>query len=102
MLAEPTFCHKPSTVSGGGKSEISKSLSDAVLHGPIFIGEYEKDMQLVKEIFDRDYSSCILPQLKEGHSDPSHPILSMDRTLGSVMKLLTADDVFTTEPPGTG
>ncbi|CAB9521157.1 PPi-type phosphoenolpyruvate carboxykinase [Seminavis robusta] len=96
-LAEPTFCHKPSTVSGGGKSEISKSLSDAVLHGPIFIGEYEKDMQLVKEIFDRDYSSCILPQFKEGHSDPSRPILSMDRTLGSVIKLLTTDDVFTPE-----
>jgi phosphoenolpyruvate carboxykinase (diphosphate) len=32
-LAEPTFCHKPSTVSGGGKSEISKSLTDAVLYG---------------------------------------------------------------------
>jgi hypothetical protein len=37
-LAEPAFCHKPSTVSGGGKSEISKSLNDAVIHGPIFIG----------------------------------------------------------------
>lgn len=41
-LAEPTFCHKPSTVSGGGKSEISKSLDDAVIHGPIFIGDYDK------------------------------------------------------------
>ncbi len=28
--AEGTFCHKPCTVSGGGKSEISKSLSDAM------------------------------------------------------------------------
>lgn len=31
ILSEPTFCHKPSTVSGGGKSEISKSLNDAVI-----------------------------------------------------------------------
>ena len=29
--AEGTFCHKPCTVSGGGKSEISKSLSDAMI-----------------------------------------------------------------------
>jgi len=28
-VAEPTFCHKPSTVSGGGKSEISKPITDA-------------------------------------------------------------------------
>ena len=27
-LGEGTFCHKPSTVSGGGKSEISKSIQD--------------------------------------------------------------------------
>ena len=25
----PTHCHKPATVSGGGKSEISKSILDA-------------------------------------------------------------------------
>jgi hypothetical protein len=96
-LAEPTFCHKPSTVSGGGKSEISKSLTDAVLHGPIFIGDYENDMAAVEAIFRRDYSNCLLPQHREGHSDPSRPILSFDRTLGSVIKLLTPDDIFTPE-----
>jgi len=94
-MAEPTFCHKPSTVSGGGKSEISKSLTDAVIHGPIFIGEYEKDMEFVASIFNRDYSACLKPEFKETHSDPSRPILSMDRTLGSVIKLLTPDTVFT-------
>ena len=30
-LAEGTFCHKPCTVSGGGKSEISKPITDAIL-----------------------------------------------------------------------
>ena len=35
---EGTYCHKPATVSGGGKSEISKSLNDAVIYGSIYIG----------------------------------------------------------------
>jgi hypothetical protein len=96
-LAEPTFCHKPSTVSGGGKSEISKSLMDAVIHGPIFIGDYEKDMAAVEAIFNRDYSNCLLSDYVETHSDPSRGILSPDRTLGSVIKLLTSDDCYTPE-----
>lgn len=96
-LAEPAFCHKPSTVSGGGKSEISKSLDDAVIHGPIFIGDYDKDMDLVESIINRDYSQCILPEYKPFNSDPGRPILSMERTLGSVIKLLTPDDIFTPE-----
>ena len=96
-LAEPTFCHKPSTVSGGGKSEISKSLNDAVKHGPIFIGNYQEDMDMVERIINRDYSQCVLPEFKKGRSDPSRPILTVDRTLGSVIKLLTPDDVYTKE-----
>jgi len=31
--AECTLCHKPSTVSGGGKSEISRALNDAIIQG---------------------------------------------------------------------
>lgn len=96
-LAEPTFCHKPSTVSGGGKSEISKSLTDAVIHGPLFIGDYEADMAEVAKIFNRDYSNCLKPEFREGHSDPSRPILSKDRTLGSIIKLLTPDEIYTDE-----
>lgn len=96
-LAEPAFCHKPSTVSGGGKSEISKSLNDAVIHGPIFIGDYEKEMSIVQSIIERDYSNAILPQYKATNSDSSRPILSPSRTLGSVIKLLTPDDIYTPE-----
>jgi len=33
---EGLLCHKPCTVSGGGKSEISKPITDAVLTGPVF------------------------------------------------------------------
>ena len=38
-VAEGTFCHKPCTVSGGGKSEISKPITDAILTGPVFVAD---------------------------------------------------------------
>ena len=38
-VAEGLFCHKPCTVSGGGKSEISKSLRDYMIYGPIFVAD---------------------------------------------------------------
>ena len=56
---EGTFCHKPCTVSGGGKSEISKSLNDAVIYGPLFVADLEKDLDQVEAIFDRDYSTAL-------------------------------------------
>jgi hypothetical protein len=37
---EGVFCHKPCTVSGGGKSEISKSIKDYMLYGPIFVSTW--------------------------------------------------------------
>ena len=46
-VPEGAFCHKPCTVSGGGKTEISKSLVDAVLYGPIYVDDFEEDMELV-------------------------------------------------------
>ena len=53
--AEGVFCHKPCTVSGGGKSEISKSLRDYMLYGPVFVADVEKDFQWLDEIFSRNY-----------------------------------------------
>lgn len=83
--ADATLCHKPSTVSGGGKSEISKSISDAILVGPVFVADYERDMERVDALLSRDYSDRFLDRTKR---DP-RPILSPDRSLGSVIKLLT-------------
>src|SRR5690606_17637127 len=98
-VPEGTFCHKPCTVSGGGKSEISKSLSDAVIYGPIYIGDYDRDLDYVDQIMSRDYSGCIKPELRETQAkDPGRPILSADRSLGSVIKLLTPNlDLYTQE-----
>ena len=34
------LCHKPCTVSGGGKSEISKPITDAIISGPVFVSNF--------------------------------------------------------------
>ncbi len=95
--AEGTFCHKPCTVSGGGKSEISKSLIDAVIYGPIYVQNFEDDMAAVEAIFQRDYRQALHPELRTS-VDNSRPILSQDRSLGSVIKLLTPNPTdFTPE-----
>lgn len=84
---EGTFCHKPSTVSGGGKSEISKSLSDAILQGPVFIADFKKDFDKVAKLITRDYSSRFRDSARNGKDQ--RPLLSRERSLGSVIKLLT-------------
>ncbi|MBA2479802.1 MAG: hypothetical protein H0V44_03995, partial [Planctomycetes bacterium] len=89
-VAEGVYCHKPCTVSGGGKSEISKSINDAMLYGPIFIADVERDLVAVARIFDYDYSTRFLPHIHPDYARrPSRPVLDPKRSLGSVIKLLT-------------
>ncbi len=95
-----TFCHKPCTVSGGGKSEISKSIRDYMIYGPIFVADIEADLDRVDQIFKRDYADrwkLGSPQRPDYGHRTSRPILSDDRSLGSVIKLLTASDEYTDE-----
>lgn len=95
---EGIVCHKPCTVSGGGKSEISKSLRDYMEYESIFVADYEADMQKVEELFARDYSDRWAdPALatERYQSAPSRPILSPARSLGSVIKLFTPSDEYT-------
>ncbi len=91
--AEGTFCHKPSTVSGGGKSEISKSISDAIMHAPFFIADFHKDMDAVEALLTHDYSD----RFHSRSADNSRPILSPERSLGSVIKLLTPSATLYTD-----
>ena len=42
--------HKPCTVSGGGKSEISKPITDAILTGPVFVADMKRDFDQVVRI----------------------------------------------------
>ena len=51
-----TLCHKPCTISGGGKSEISKSIANSILKGPVFVRDYHRDMDQVAEILKKDFS----------------------------------------------
>jgi len=95
--AEGVFCHKPSTVSGGGKSEISKSLNDAVIYRPLFIDDLDKDLAQVKEIFERDYTTRFRPGFEHEDRDGSRKPLSPERSLGSVIKLLTPTSLYTDE-----
>src|ERR1700689_4548950 len=86
-VAEPTLCHKPSTVSGGGKSEISKPITDAVLHGPVFTADFKRDFDFLADLIARDYADRFRDPLKAGTDQRS--ILSPERSLGSVIKLFT-------------
>jgi phosphoenolpyruvate carboxykinase (diphosphate) len=97
-VGEGTFCHKPCTVSGGGKSEISKSLRDYMLYGPVFVADVNRDLDLVQQIIDKDYAN----RWREGSrekpdysSRTSRSILSPQRSLGSVIKLLTPSTEYT-------
>ncbi len=87
-VAEGTFCHKPCTVSGGGKSEISKPITDAILTGSVFVADMKRDFDQVAVLIDRDYTTRFVDKKKEDH----RPILSPERSLGSVIKLLTLDE----------
>lgn len=85
--AECTLCHKPSTVSGGGKSEISKSLTDAIIQGPVFVAGFRTDFDAVAALLARDYSDRFRDAARRGAD--LRPILSPRRSLGSVIKLFT-------------
>ncbi|KXU37591.1 hypothetical protein AXK11_01985 [Cephaloticoccus primus] len=85
--AEGMLAHKPCTVSGGGKSEISKSLSDATHGGPVFVMDFENDFAQVAELLAHDYSQRFADAARRGSDQ--RPILSDQRSLGSVIKLLT-------------
>lgn len=92
---EGTVCHKPSTVSGGGKSEISKSIANAILKGPVFVREYAKDMERVEKILKADFSGVY--KTPPPGNRAKRPILSPERSLGSVIKLLTPSPDYTDE-----
>ena len=93
--ADPTLCHKPCTVSGGGKSEISKSIGSITLPGPIFVSDFDREIEQVAEILKRDFSTIYKKARSEHRA--KRPILSPERSLGSVIKLMTPSPEYTAE-----
>ena len=93
--AEGLLCHKPCTVSGGGKSEISKSIADAIFTGPVFVNDLARDLDLVESILKRDYHDRF--RHPERHAARGRQILSPERSLGSVVKLISRSPDYTDE-----
>ena len=91
--ADPTLCHKPCTVSGGGKSEISKSIGSIMLRGPIFVSDFDREIEQVADILHKDFST-IYKETRSEHR-ARRPILSPERSLGSVIKLMTPSPEYT-------
>lgn len=96
-LAHGTFCHKPCTVSGGGKSEISKSLLDYMIYGPIHVTDLDKDLDQVEQVFRKDHSQRWKPGLADVYYAKATPrtVLDSRRSLGSTIKLLTPSPDYT-------
>jgi len=84
-LGEGTHCHKPSTVSGGGKSEISKSIQDSMISGPVFVGDFDENMNQVAAIINYDYSK----RRRDSSTNDNRGVLDSTRSLGSAIRLLT-------------
>lgn len=89
------MCHKPCTVSGGGKSEISKPITDAILFGSVFVADLAQDFDRVAIVVARDFSQRFRDPTRNGVDQ--RPVLSPSRTLGSVIKLLTPSEDFSDE-----
>lgn len=90
-----TQCHKPATVSGGGKSEISKSLMDGFVFGNSYVPDFAANIDDVQALIDRDYSNRFADPERNGKDH--RPILSDERTLGSVIKLFTPRSEYSAE-----
>ncbi|MCA8983447.1 MAG: hypothetical protein KDA76_06790 [Planctomycetaceae bacterium] len=100
-VAEGIFCHKPCTVSGGGKSEISKSLVDYMHYGPLFVSDLEQDFAQLRQIIGKQ--DFHLRWRDDAMEKPSYqdrgsrPLFGPQRSLGSVIKLLTPSLDYTDE-----
>ncbi len=90
-----TLCHKPCTVSGGGKSEISKSIGNVILEGPVFVGDFQNDVERVAELLNLDFSDIY--KNRPGSGRAARPILSPERTMGSVIQLFTPSSEYKDE-----
>jgi len=90
-----TLCHKPCSVSGGGKSEISKSIGNVILEGPVFVGDFREDVERVAEILQRDFSGVYQDRLADQRT--ARHLLSPERTMGSVIQLFTPSPEYKDE-----
>ncbi|MGO1385380.1 MAG: hypothetical protein ACTHU1_11425, partial [Arachnia sp.] len=92
---DSTNCHKPATVSGGGKSEISKAITDAIISGNAYVSDIDEDIAAVQAILDHDYTGRFVDPEREPAE--FRPLLSDQRSIGSVIKLMSPSSDYTPE-----
>ncbi|MDR3143286.1 MAG: hypothetical protein LBT57_00280 [Puniceicoccales bacterium] len=86
------FCHKPSTVSGGGKSEMASPLTGNISRGTVLSEDLEEDFRQLQGILRHDLSHRYRRPEKE-----ERPILDSRRSLGSVIKIFHPQPDYTEE-----
>ena len=88
--ADPTLCHKPCTVSGGGKSEISKSIGSIMLARPHFRQRFRSRNRTGGGHPEKGFLRLSIREARSEHR-AKRPILSPERSLGLRHQ---ADDAF--------
>ncbi|KAL0226847.1 hypothetical protein P9112_014171 [Eukaryota sp. TZLM1-RC] len=85
------FAHKPASVSGSGKSEISKPITNQIIRKAFWVGNLDQDLDNVYSIVTHDYST----RFRKGfEKSDDRSFLSSRRSLGSAIKLLTPSVEF--------
>ena len=94
-VADGNMCHKPWTVSGGGKSEISKSMAN--VHAAR--AGIRQRLPGRHECGRRNLEARLLERTSASRQmiGQRRPILSAERSLGSVIKLLTPSTDYSEE-----
>ncbi len=84
----------PQALHGVGRRQVGdlESLASIILKGPVFVSDHRRDFDLVAEILKRDFSDLPHPARP---ARAARPILSGQRSLGSVIKLLTPSNEYT-------
>jgi len=68
-----------------------------VVYRPLFVDDLQKDLDQVQAIFDKDYTRRFEPGYEDDDRDPTRKPLHPERSLGSVIKLLTPTSTYTNE-----
>ena len=84
--AESRVCHNraPYQVEVNRRYQ---TITDAIISGPVFIGDFKRDFDLAEEIVNRDFTNRFRDPQKNKRK--ARTLLAKDRSLGSVIKLLT-------------
>lgn len=96
-VAEGVFLHKPSTVSGGGKSEISKSIQDLILSENFYVNNLEAELDAAEVIINKYYGDRYIDPALNHTEKANRPMMSKQRSMGSVIRMLNPHPTYTPE-----